>query len=345
MAQDGRTEKPTPKKRQDMRKEGRILSSPIFLSALQIFVLIQLLGSKLPELWTSISNMLRATLRHPELRPAQYVAETMQILAGALLIPLLAVSAGLGAHLILSSGLISFAGLSRGPQTHFNPLQRLQNVYGNAWQTFLLALVSTPLLLAVAGLWLFQNHAYQLEGPALSFSASKVVALDAVLGGTTSMSWLILLVGVVDLIRQKQRFDQQSMMTKQEVRDEHRESEGRPEVKAQLRKLRRDLLRRRMMSDVSNANVVITNPTHYAVALTYQLGQVGAPKVIAKGKNYLAARIRERAREAGVPIIENPPVSRALYQSTEVGQEIPPVLYRAVAEILAYVHRVGRRGR
>ena len=129
-------------------------------------------------------------------------------------------------------------------------------------------------------------------------------------------------------------------MTKQEVRDEVKEVEGNPHTKARIRRLQRDLLRRQMMSDVASASAVITNPTHYAVAIRYDMDNAGAPKVVAKGKNYLARRIRERAHEHEIPIVENPPLARALYKAADIGQEIPVHLYRAVAEVLAYIYRI-----
>jgi flagellar biosynthetic protein FlhB len=129
-------------------------------------------------------------------------------------------------------------------------------------------------------------------------------------------------------------------MTKQEIRDEFKELEGNPEMKARIRRIRRDLLRRRMMQEVPKATAVIVNPTHFAVAIRYQMGSMAAPVVVAKGKNYLALRIRKKALEHQVPLVENPPLAQALYKSAEVGQEIPAHLYRAVAEILAYIFRL-----
>jgi flagellar biosynthetic protein FlhB len=129
-------------------------------------------------------------------------------------------------------------------------------------------------------------------------------------------------------------------MSKQEIRDELKEVEGNPQMKARIRRLQRDRARRQMMKEVPKATAVIVNPTHFAVAIRYQLDSMAAPMVVAKGKNYLALRIRQKAVEHQVPIIENPPVAQALYKSVDVGQEIPAHLYRAVAEILAYIFKL-----
>jgi flagellar biosynthetic protein FlhB len=130
------------------------------------------------------------------------------------------------------------------------------------------------------------------------------------------------------------------MMSKQEVREESKEQQGDPHIKMRIRRLQRDLARRQMMKEVPKATAVIVNPTHYAVAIRYSMESAAAPMVVAKGKNYVAARIRKLALEHQVPIVENPPLAQALYKSAEVGQEIPAHLYRAVAEILAYIYRM-----
>jgi flagellar biosynthetic protein FlhB len=129
-------------------------------------------------------------------------------------------------------------------------------------------------------------------------------------------------------------------MTKQEVREEVKEQESSPQVKMRIRRIQRDLARRQMMKELPKATAVIVNPTHYSVAIRYSIETPGAPRIVAKGKNYLAKRIRQLALEHQVPIVENPPLARALYTSVEVGQEIPSHLYRAVAEILAYIYKL-----
>ena len=147
------------------------------------------------------------------------------------------------------------------------------------------------------------------------------------------------------MVRQQRRFTKSLKMSKQEIRDENKESEGNPEIKARIRRLQRDAARRNMMKAVPTATAVIVNPTHYAVAIRYELEKMAAPQVVAKGKNYLARRIREIAISNQVPIVENQLLAQALYKSADVGQEIPPHLYRAVAEILAYIFKLMNRGR
>ena len=151
---------------------------------------------------------------------------------------------------------------------------------------------------------------------------------------------LFLLVGAVDLVMQRRRFFNKLKMTKHEIREENKESQGNPQMKARIRRIQRDMARKKMMADVPKATAVIVNPTHYAVAIRYSAESGAAPKVVAKGRDFLAQRIRQLALEHQVPIVENAPLARALYKSAEVGQEIPVELYRAVAEILAYIFRL-----
>jgi flagellar biosynthetic protein FlhB len=151
---------------------------------------------------------------------------------------------------------------------------------------------------------------------------------------------LFLVFGAVGYFRQRRQYQNDLKMSKKDLRDEMKESEGNPQIKQRVRRLQRDMRRRHMMRNVPTATAVIVNPTHFAVAIKYSIESMTAPTVVAKGKNYLALRIRQRALENQVPIIENPPLAQALYKSVDVGQEIPAHLYRAVAEILAYIYKL-----
>jgi flagellar biosynthetic protein FlhB len=151
---------------------------------------------------------------------------------------------------------------------------------------------------------------------------------------------LFLIFGCIDLARQMRKHKADLRMSKQEIREEMKDVEGNPQMKARIRRLQRDRARKQMMKDVPTATAVVVNPTHFAVAIRYHMDSMAAPIVVAKGKNYLALRIKQKAIDHQVPIIENPPLAQALYKSAEVGQEIPPHLYRAVAEILAYIFKL-----
>ncbi|PLT17431.1 MULTISPECIES: flagellar biosynthesis protein FlhB [Ralstonia] len=156
------------------------------------------------------------------------------------------------------------------------------------------------------------------------------------------MAGVMLLVAAVDVPLALWQYARKHRMTKEEVRKEHRESEGDPHVKGRIRAMQRQVAQRRMMADVPKADVIVTNPTHYAVALRYSEQEGGAPRVLAKGADLVAAKIRELGTEHKIPILEAPPLARALYRHTEIGQQIPQALYAAVAEVLAYVYQLRR---
>ena len=176
--------------------------------------------------------------------------------------------------------------------------------------------------------------------PRSSASAGAQFLVSSLMDLAWKAAGLFLVFGSIDLFRQFRRYRQDLRMSKQEIREEMKDVEGNPQMKSRIRRLQRDRARRQMMKEVPNATAVVVNPTHFAVALRYQMDSLTAPTVVAKGKNYLALRIRQKAIEHQVPIIENPPLAQALYKSVDVGQEIPPHLYRAVAEILAYIFRL-----
>ena len=163
---------------------------------------------------------------------------------------------------------------------------------------------------------------------------------EVVLNAGLKISIAYLIIGIADYIYQKYKFSEDMKMTKQEVKDEYKNTEGNPEIKGRQRQKMREVSQRRMMQDVPKADVVITNPTHYAVAVQYDAEKAKAPIVLAKGEDFLAQKIKEVAKENHVEIVENKPLARMLYANVDVGQEIPPELYQAVAEVLAMVYNM-----
>lgn len=229
--------------------------------------------------------------------------------------------------------------------SRLNSLSRLgQMPAQNAGQAAM-ALVALPLLGYLAAQLLAEHGPdfHRLSSASLQSAAGRIAA--AVCDVLWQGSLLLLALGLFDYYRRRSQWESEMKMSRQEVRDESKESEGNPQIKARIRRLMRERSRRQMMKDVETATAVVVNPTHYAVALRYDAAAMPAPKVVAMGKNYLALRIRERAVKHEVPIVENPPLARALYQSSRVGQEIPAHLFRAVAEVLAYIYRVMNRSR
>jgi flagellar biosynthetic protein FlhB len=154
------------------------------------------------------------------------------------------------------------------------------------------------------------------------------------------MGGVMLVLSAADVVWQRYNFERNIRMSKQEIKDESKNSEGDPQVKARIRQLQRKAALQRMMEAIPRADVVLTNPTHLAIAIGYDRENMGAPQVLAKGANAVAERIKDKAREAQVPVMENKPLARALFRSTDVGDEIPAELYTAVSEVLIYVYRM-----
>ena len=181
----------------------------------------------------------------------------------------------------------------------------------------------------------------------LSMSESGLGRILGLIGGFTfslglKVALFLAVLAILDFVYQRWEFEKSIRMTKQQVKEELRQTEGDPQVRARIRALQRENARKRMLAEVPEADVVVTNPTHFAVALRYDTDTMTAPTLVAKGQNLIAQKIREFAEEAGVPVVENPPLAQALYKAVDVGQEIPENLYRAVAEVLAYVFKLKR---
>jgi flagellar biosynthetic protein FlhB len=221
-----------------------------------------------------------------------------------------------------------------------SPLQKIKNLPPQNMASFFQALVFLPLI-AFAVYTIARDNLLAFAG--LS-QVGILPGLQVVAAAIKALLWkaaiLFAFIGCLDFLRVYRRHNKSLKMSKQELRDESKDTEGNPQMKNRIRRIQRDLARRNMMKDISKATAVIVNPTHYAVAIRYEMDSMAAPMVLAKGRNYLARRIREIAMDHQVPIIENQPLAQALYKSAEVGQEIPAHLYRAVAEVLAYIFKL-----
>jgi flagellar biosynthetic protein FlhB len=221
-----------------------------------------------------------------------------------------------------------------------NPIRKLKDLPGRNFGSFMQATVMIPVMFWLTWSLVKDRLPELLRLPLMPVSSGAAAAGLLVKDAMRKASFVLVVLGVFMLIRERSRYGKSMRMSKQDLRDETKETEGSPQTKARIRRLQRDMRRKNMMRNVATATAVIVNPTHYAVAIKYEQGSMAAPSVVAKGKNFLAARIRQRAIENQVPIIENPPLAQTLYKSVDVGQEIPAHLYRAVAEILAYIFKL-----
>jgi flagellar biosynthetic protein FlhB len=341
-----KTEQATPRRLIKARREGQFASSHDFVSGLQFTVFVLLIAQAGPSLLGSLKEVSRGLFIEAfrdDLEPAKLIGILHEALSRGLS-PLLYASGVLLLSALafqLSSTGFSFSLTRMNPKaSNFDVFAKLRSLP----QKGLVSAVQAMALVGVFGATIYWIVSKSGQRLLLIPLASFPVGLETLRSLCMDLLWkaaaLFLLFGCVDFFRQKRRFAKQMRMSKQDVRDELKEAEGNPQTKLRIRRLQRDVRRRRMMDEVKTATAVVVNPTHYAVAIRYQHDTMDAPLVVAKGKNYLALRIRARALECGVPLIENPPLAQALYQSVEVGQHIPAHLYRAVAEILAYIYRL-----
>lgn len=351
MAEDRaqRTEEPTPRRKRKAREEGQVASSRDFTSALQFLSAMGLVALFAQQVSVAVLASMRGLFREA-FREHLGLGE-LQALAGAALYDGMAIF-WLFAGVLLLVGLVSHMTQTRfawSPKRlapdfkRLNPITKLKYLPGdNLAQTgkalLLLPLLTLIFYFVVAG----QADAF-LELPALSAEAGAVRVGRTLLDLLLMAACCLLILGVFDLWRQRRKVHKKLMMTKQEVRQEQKDVEGDPHIKARLRRLRRDMMRRRMMSEVPSATVVVTNPNHYAVAMRYEPAEMPAPRVVAKGLDLIALRIRAIAEEHEIPIVENPPLAQTLYRSAEIGDDIPEDLYHAVAEILAYIFKLSGR--
>ena len=341
-----KSEKPTQRRLLKAREEGRFPASREFVSAIQFLVFVWLLSAFGLDWFESLKNSTRLLLKmafETELTRQSVIHETVAYIGGIFKGPLVAGSALLAVTIaaqLVTTGLgVSFSRLAPS-FSRLNPASRIKELPRQNLPVFFQSIILLPLF--SYAVWALGSENWDLFRR-LPLSAIEPSA-QAVCAVLETLLWragaLFLIFGLVDLVRQKRRHQEDLKMSHQEIREEFKETEGNPLIKQRVRRLQRDLARRNMMKEIPTATAVVVNPTHFAVAIRYSLDEPGAPRVVAKGKNYLALRIKARAIEHNVPIIENPPLAQALYKSVDVGQEIPADLYRAVAEVLAYIFRL-----
>jgi flagellar biosynthesis protein FlhB len=340
------TEEPTQRRLQKARQEGQFPPAREFVSALQFMVLLVLLGAGGVNWFGQLRQTaawLFAMAFTPDLRPEDLTQAAWRVVR-QLFLPLLLAGmavalAALAFRLVTTR--FGFSLKKLAPDLgRLSPISRLREMPRQNLPALVQACVLLPLFLWAVYVVARDHLEAFLALPLGSVEGGFALLARSLMTLFWKAAGVFLVFGVVDLYRQLQRHRRDLRMSKQEIRDEMKEMEGNPQMKARIRRIQRDRARRQMMKEVPKATAVVVNPTHYAVAIRYQLDSMVAPLVVAKGKNYLALRIREIAREHQVPIIENPPLAQALYHSVEVGQEIPPHLYRAVAEILAYIFKL-----
>ncbi len=352
MAEDSdleRTEEATPQRKQKAREEGQVARSQeltTFTLLLMAAAGLMLMGGHLIDQLSNIMHvgmqMERSLAFHTDLminRLSQLAVEGLWSLAPLLM--LLIVTAFF-APMLLSGWLFSTKALIPNFK-RLNPISGFSRIFSVHGLTELLKAVTKSLVVgSVATLVIWGNKDAVLALIAVPVNSGITRTGELLVLSFLFITGAMILIVAIDVPFQLWSHAKKLRMTKEEIRKETKESEGDPLVKSRIRTLQREAARRRMMSKVPEADVIVTNPTHYAVALRYKSNAMGAPKVVAKGVHLLAARIRELGEAHRVPILEAPSLARALYHHTDLDEEIPEKLYTAVAEVLAYVFQLQR---
>jgi flagellar biosynthetic protein FlhB len=345
-----RTEEPTPRKLDQAREKGDVAKTPDLASLAALAASAAVVALAGGALSRNLAGVLLPFIARPESISLQgggavEVARHAMLAAAPILIAVLAAAAAAGAAgNLIQTGLMFTPDKLKFDFKKVSPLAGFKRIFGlDGGMQFLKSVVKVLLTGALAW-WVLKPYLPQIENlAALEPAAMLPFTADILRRLVFAVAGLLLVIAGGDWLWQRQRFMARMRMTKEEIKEDYRQAEGDPHVKARQRQIRFERAKRRMMQAVPTATVVVMNPTHYAVALKYEAGESAAPQCVAKGMDSLALKIRAVAEEAGVPIIEDPPLARALYAAVEVDDMIPPAHYEAVAKIIGFLMSAGRR--
>ncbi len=344
-----KTEEPTPKKIEDARKEGNVPKSQdmsgfftLFIAILGVLLLFDFMSSRM----LSLSAYYFSLVGEP-LSVKNVINIAMVTMKEFLLVVIpLAIAVAIGG-VLAALAQFGFLFTTKAIMPDFkkiDPIKGTKNLFSMKKILDGLKMTVKSFTIMGSGFYFFYLFIQELPtvamfslGDQLSWLVDKAILIALV------MLILIFVFSVIDIVIVRKRYFDDLKMSKQEIKDEMKNMDGDPHIKAKIRQIQMQAAQKRMMSDVPNADVVITNPTHYAVAIKYEEGGLGVPLVVGKGKDHLAIQIKKIARENSVHIVENPPLARSLYKEVEVDQPIPDKLFSAVAEVLAYVYKMGKK--
>ncbi|RKY62150.1 MAG: flagellar biosynthesis protein FlhB [Candidatus Neomarinimicrobiota bacterium] len=344
-----RTEKATSRRRERAREEGNVARSQDLNSVTVLFAGVIALRFLMPQLASKITGFIRyvygnftAVSITPGSLQVQSLAVVQYFIPILALILLIIMFSGLGINIVQTGFILSAKALTPKLEK-LNPLEGVKQLFSLRSVVELIKGVLKMVIVGIYGFVIIKKHLVEF----LVLSNTTIAGIVTFIAGVmfeifVKIGFLMIILGIADYFYQRWNYEKNLKMTKQEVKDEMKEQEN-PEIKGRIKSAQRQLARRRMMAAVPTATVVVTNPTHIAVALKYEFkNKTDAPEVVAKGQRKVAERIKEIARENGVPVIENKPLARTLFESLEIGMQIPAVFYQAVAEILAQVYKMKR---
>ena len=346
-----KTEKATPKKRQDARKKGQVLKSQDVTAAVLLLLTFFFLLFFAPFMYDGVKgfllqalnrNLLIETLNEDTVMD-MYVESLKEMAIITLPIMVVAMIAGIGAN-FFQFGLLFTTETLKIDLKKMDPIKGIKkiisvraivNLIKSLLKVTLIGTVTTVVIL----IYLEEVLSLSLHSPAQILAT--VAYLSAIMGIAASI--MLVAIALFDYLYERFEYEKQLKMSKQDLKDEYKNSEGDPLIKSKIKQRQREMAMRRMMSEIPSADVVITNPTHYAIALKYDENEMDAPRVVAKGTDFVAQKIKMIAKENNVTMVENRPLARAMYDQVEIGQAVPEEFFKAVAEVLAYVYRIKRK--
>jgi len=346
-----KTEKATPKKRQDARKKGQVVKSQDVSAAFLLLALFLLLYFWAPSMLESMFSFFHQSIEKNMLIESLNQDTVMEIYSQSLMemakiaLPILLVAMVIG----IAANFFQFGFLFTTEQLKFD-LKKLDPIKGIKKIISLRAIVNlikSLLKVAFIGtvtafiIWMNLEDVLSLSLHNPWEILSTVARLTGLMGIAAAI--VLILIGVLDYTYEKFDYEKNLKMSKQDIKDEYKNAEGDPKIKSKIKQRQREMAMRRMMQEIPNADVVITNPTHYAIALKYDEKSMEAPKVVAKGTDFVAQKIKLIAKENNVVMVENRPLARAMYDKVEIGDFVPEEFFKAVAEVLAYVYRIKRK--
>lgn len=349
-ASDEKTEEPTPKKLSESRKKGQVVKSQDLNSAIILLVCTLLVAASgdygfqqiYKFLYVSLDHYINYQLTESNLMNVFifFMVETLKLVG---IIFSVVMAAGIVSNIAQSGFVFSFEPLKPNFKK-LNPIEGFKNLFSKrATFNFIKTFLKFLLVGYTSYLFVKKNVILILSVTGVGMQAIFPLVKSIVLKLLTQIVFIMLALGILDFIFQKYDYKKGLKMTKQEVKEEYKQMEGDPQIRSARRQKQRQISMNRMMSEVSKSTVIITNPTHLAIALRYEHNVDDVPILVAKGADYVAGKIRELAKENNIPIIENKPLAQVLYKKVEIGQDVPSVFYQAVAEILAVVMRMKKK--
>ncbi|MHB8170462.1 MAG: flagellar biosynthesis protein FlhB [Thermincolia bacterium] len=346
-----KTEEATPKRRQDSRQKGQVAKSPEVNSALILLMGFLAIKIFFPYMFEELQNFTRSflsQLHNTQELTIDYIMSlgiSIIVLCGKMLLPLILIVlvSGILANYLQIGFLFSTQPIIPKLET-LDPISGFKRIFS---KRSLMELFKSLVKIGAVGYIVYRAISLEFDFfPKMldmDIRASLVFIGQLVIKIALQVGLMLLVLAVIDFAFQRWEFNRSLRMSKQDIKDEHKQMEGNPQIKGKIKEKQRQMAMRRMMQEVPKADVVITNPTHYAIAIKYDGQSMNAPIVVAKGQDMVAQKIKEKAKEHNVAVVENKPLAQALFKSCDIGEFIPPDLFQTVAEVLAFVYKLKGR--